>query len=70
MTVSNSRNSSRVYIRLCKQGKRFLLLKSRLCLVLNTVKKLHPLYREILELHIRKYYHNAAMNINVRRGSK
>ena len=27
ITVSNSPNSSRVYIRLCKHGKRFLLLK-------------------------------------------
>ena len=27
ITVSNSPNPSRVYIRLCKQGKRFLLLK-------------------------------------------
>ena len=27
ITVSNSPNRSRVYIRLCKQGKRFLLLK-------------------------------------------
>ena len=29
ITVSNSPNSSRVYIRLCKHGKRFLLLKSK-----------------------------------------
>ena len=28
ITVSNSPNPSRVYIRLCKHGKRFLLLKS------------------------------------------
>ena len=28
ITVSNSPNTSRVYIRLCKHGKRFLLLKS------------------------------------------
>ena len=27
ITVENSPNSSRVYIRLCKHGKRFLLLK-------------------------------------------
>ena len=27
ITVSNSPNPSRVYIRLCKHGKRFLLLK-------------------------------------------
>ena len=30
MTVSNSPNPSRVYIRLCKHGKRFLLLKKNL----------------------------------------
>ena len=29
MTVSNSPNPSRVYIRLCKHGNRFLLLKSK-----------------------------------------
>ena len=33
ITVSNSPNPSRVYIRLCKHGKRFLLLKS------NTMQK-------------------------------
>ena len=33
-------------------------------------KKLHPLYREVLALHIWKYYHNAAMNINLQQGIK
>ena len=33
ITVSNSSNPSRVYIRLCKQGKRFLLLKHMLCYI-------------------------------------
>ena len=36
VTVSNSPNTSRVYIRPCKRGKRFLLLK---CFLL-----LHPVY--------------------------
>ena len=30
ITVSNSPNPSRVYVRLCKHGKRFLLLNSTL----------------------------------------
>ena len=30
ITVSKSRNPSRVYIRLCKHGKRFLLLNYRI----------------------------------------
>ena len=34
ITVSNSPNPSCVYIRLCKHGKRFLLLKSRACFLL------------------------------------
>ena len=31
ITVSNSPNPSRVYLRLCKHGKRFLLLKCNIC---------------------------------------
>ena len=40
MTVSNSPNPSRVYIRLCKHRKRFLLLKCRslLCDCFNSTK--------------------------------
>ena len=36
ITVSNSPNPSRVYIRLCKHGKRFLLLKSNIAIACIT----------------------------------
>ena len=48
ITVSNSPNPSRVYIRLCKRGKRFLLLnylysKYKFKVVFNTSSKPFPL---------------------------
>ena len=49
ITVSNSPNPSRVYIRLCKQWKRFLLLK---CFLLyHRLIMRVSLLRELLKLH-------------------
>ena len=60
--VSNSPNPSRVYIRLCKQGKRFLLLNPYTC---STSLKYTPRY-EIIHLRIRKKCVNASKILSLR----